>query len=302
MNVNVVLFPEGEDPDSYVKKIGGIAFKKFLLTSKSDFISFKTKLFLEDAKNDPIKKSEVIREIISSISKIPDPIQRQVFLKQCSKLLEIDEQVLISESNKVQILKSKIKQEKEDKEFVIPEFFQEEEVQLNSLNILQLHEREIIRLLLNYGESEIEGNINVKKYLLQEVEDRDFKHPLYKKMLEIFKENNLEKGDPLSFFISHHDKEVSREAIDLISSKYELSKNWEKFKIFVTTEKTNLGTALYTTVIRLKWRDICEMIEENKENLKNTEDETEVDTHLKIHMKLKEAEREVAGILGNVFR
>ena len=111
MKVQAVVFPEGEDPDSYVKSIGADAFKQYLEEKKTDFITFKTQLFLEDAKGDPIKKAEVITQVVESISKVPNAIQRQVFFQHCSNLLSIEEQVLISEYNKI-VLKRQQQKEK----------------------------------------------------------------------------------------------------------------------------------------------------------------------------------------------
>jgi len=110
MKVQAVVFPEGEDPDSYVKSIGADAFKQYLEEKKTDFITFKTQLFLEDAKGDPIKKAEVITQVVESISKVPNAIQRQVFFQHCSNLLSIDEQVLISEYNKIVLKRQKQKE------------------------------------------------------------------------------------------------------------------------------------------------------------------------------------------------
>lgn len=301
LNVNVVLFPDGDDPDSFVKKIGGAAFREFIKANKKDFISFKTELFLNEAGGDPIKKAGVIREIITSISKIPDPIKRQVFLKQCSQLLDIDEQTLIAENNKIQLSQTKARKKDEEEathQAELADF--EEAVQKQEVDVIWLHEREIVRLLINYGEEILEQETRVKDYLLSEVEDREFKTPLYKKILDLIQSED--DSTSVSSLITHPDEEIRNEAIDLISSKYELSKNWEKFQIFVSTEKSNLSSAIFTTITRLKWKDICEMIEENKENLKHTEDSSEEDTFLKIHMRLKSAEKEVAVILGNVVR
>src|SRR6195952_367914 len=107
LNVKVVLFPEGHDPDSYVRKMGTNAFKTYIEDNKKDFILFKTDILLKEAGNDPIKKSEVIREIVESIAKIPDSIKASIFVKECSHLLQIDERVLLSELNKMRAAKAR---------------------------------------------------------------------------------------------------------------------------------------------------------------------------------------------------
>lgn len=100
VNVKVVLLPDGEDPDSYLKKVGATAFKEFINREANDFILFKSNLLLKDVEHDPIKKSEVIKDIVESISKIPDALKRSVYVKECSQLLEMSEQLLHSEINK----------------------------------------------------------------------------------------------------------------------------------------------------------------------------------------------------------
>ncbi|SDX58475.1 DNA primase [Hymenobacter psychrophilus] len=101
LNVRVVLFPDGDDPDSYIRKVGDQRFKDYLETASQDFIQFKTDLVSREAAHDPVKKAEAIREVLQSIAKVPDPIKRQVFLQQTSQTFGIDEQVIISEYNKL---------------------------------------------------------------------------------------------------------------------------------------------------------------------------------------------------------
>lgn len=100
MNVKVVLLPEGEDPDSYLKKVGASAFKEYIAEQANDFILFKINLLLKDAANDPIKKAEVIKDIVGSVSKIPDALKRSVYIKECAQRLDMSEQLLHTEINK----------------------------------------------------------------------------------------------------------------------------------------------------------------------------------------------------------
>src|SRR6201985_1464017 len=107
LNVKVVLFPDGHDPDSYVRSVGTNAFKNHIDQNKKDFILYKTDILLKEAGTDPIKRAEVIREIVESIAKIPDSIKASVFIKACSHILEIDERALLSELNKMRLAKAK---------------------------------------------------------------------------------------------------------------------------------------------------------------------------------------------------
>ncbi len=97
MNVKVVAFPDGEDPDSFAKSHSDAELKEYLENSAQDFINFKVSLLMKEAKNDPVKKAGLIRDIVTSISKIPDGIQREVYVQECSRIMEISERVLFSE-------------------------------------------------------------------------------------------------------------------------------------------------------------------------------------------------------------
>src|SRR5882757_1799679 len=107
LNVKVVLFPDGHDPDSYVRSLGTSAFKTYIDKNRKDFILYKTDILLKEAGTDPIKRADVIREVVESIAKIPDSIKASVFIKDCSHLLQIDERALLSELNKMRMAKSK---------------------------------------------------------------------------------------------------------------------------------------------------------------------------------------------------
>src|SRR5476649_2704857 len=150
LNVKVVLFPDGHDPDSYVRNFGTNGFKKHIEENKKDFILYKTDILLKEAGNDPIKKAEVIREIVESVAKIPDSIKASVFIKECSYLLKIDERALLSELNKMRMAKAK-----KDSQQQISRAAPADETLLDEPEIIQKddasQEKEIIRLLLLYG-------------------------------------------------------------------------------------------------------------------------------------------------------
>lgn len=309
LNVSVLLFPDGDDPDSYIKKIGAPSFREYIKTNKQDFITFKTQLFLTDAAQDPIKKAAIIKEIVESIGKIPDGIKRAVLFKQCSKLLEIDEQVLITENNKIQITKSKKKAEHtsphpdDEHESPISDYFDAAgETSLSEVELVKMQERELIRLLVNFGNEKIEGDVRFIDYLLQETSDHEFKHPLYSRMLAIIQEQiPLQTPIDASIFITHSDPEIRNEAASMLATKYQISTNWEKFQIIIPSEKDNLFHAVFTSIMRLKWRSVRDMIEINMENLLQPLEDLEVQKFQSVHIQLKNAEKEVASVLGIVI-
>jgi DNA primase len=308
MNVSVVVFPDGEDPDSYVRKIGGTEFGNFVKSTKKDFITFKTELFLKDAGNDPIKKAEVIKEIIISISKIPDPIKRAVFFKQCSTLLDIDEGTLIAEHNKIKIQDRRNKKQEPEvlppgEDLVLEEL---EKKPVTEQDEVALQEREMVRLLINYGSEKLnEGEDEVlSTYILEQIEDDfDFETPVLKKIVSLIKTRIKEEGaaPKIEFFLHHGDAEIRNEAMELTSTRYEMSEHWAvKHQIYTAKPGESLGSRAYNSILRLKKRKIQYMIRINNEGLKKTTDPHEVEEILKIQMRLKNAEKEIAALLGNV--
>jgi len=301
LNVSVVTFPDGEDPDSYVRKIGGTAFAEYLKTSRKDFISFKTELYLKDAENDPIKKAGVAREIVASISKISDPIKREIYIKQSSFLLNLSEDTLIKEVNKTRL--SENKKQDEQVEFIpIEEASAVIQPKEYSHDALELQERDIIRLLLNYSEYPLEENKKLSKYLLDEMGDMEFKAPLYARMLNVIKENIVVTNNLADIFIHNPDEEMRKEAIDLITFKYQLSPRWEtKHNIFAEKPDEGLDVRAHHAIIRYKLRAIQQMMTDNKNELNKSTTDEEVQKLLMIHKKLKEAEKELSSILGIVI-
>ena len=175
MNVKVVQFPDGEDPDSFAKSHSNEELKKYLEDSAQDFINFKVSLLLKDSNNDPIKKAGVIRDIVMSISKIPDGIQREVYVQECARIMDISERVLFSElaqiiAKGVQEKNKATRQQnntQQDPNAPPPEYFLAQEqaqmgvvkggvVSLEKIDEISKFEKEIIKILLLHGNKETE--------------------------------------------------------------------------------------------------------------------------------------------------
>ncbi|MDQ3535238.1 MAG: DNA primase, partial [Bacteroidota bacterium] len=308
LNVRAISFPEGEDPDSYSRKLGTFAFQNFLKDNARDFITFKTLLFTENTANDPIKKAETIKEIIGTIAKVSDPVQRAVYIKECSSLLEINEAILISELNKIQIKKNKEQgigspatMESKIPETSIPEALTREQ-KLSHEDVVVLQERESIRLLISYGLNKFEEEFHIYDFLLSELEDIEFHTPVYREILDQFKKQLSQGKVPdAEFFIRNGSEEVRNSVINLISQKYDISLNWKnKFQIHIPRETDVLHNLVYTNILRLKFRIIQKLISENMEGLKKVNNQEDQERFLKIHSTLKKSEIEVAGQLGIV--
>lgn len=306
LNVRIVLLPDGEDPDSFSRKNGSTELKKFLQQHTTDFISFKIGLYSKEASNDPIKKAEAIREIVSSISVIPDAIKRSVYIQETSHLLKISESVLFTELNKILIQERDKKTQERSRDKAkepfesVPEIGQVPKTDIAS--IVQTQERETIRLLLNYAESQYEEQ-TLMDFMLTELEDVEFSNPVFKEIYAMFKQC-ADRNEPVDtlYFMEHGSSAVKSTVADLTTSRYETSKHWsDKYHIFFPHEKEVVQNLAYTNILRLKFRLIQRLMEENLAQMKVATNESDLEKYFTIHEQLKGAEKEIAGILGIVI-
>ena len=309
LNVRVVLFPDGEDPDSYSRKVGTTAFHQFLKEHTQDFVSFKTSLFAKEAAGDPIRKAESIKEVVTSIALIPDPIKRSVYIQETSHLLNITESVLLAELNKV-LIGERRKNEKEaireQQEAPLPvEDIEASPTKVDAQGMVYYQERETIRLLLNYADQKLDEQ-NLSDFLLHELEDVEFTHPIFKEIYEDFK-TGLAKGKAIDnqYFLKNGSEDVKRMVTELITPRYATSQHWgEKFHIYFPKENDVLSELALNNVLRLKFRVVQKMMEENLMAVKQAEmggNWDELDKVLEMQTGLKRAESELAGLLGIVI-
>ncbi|SNS86456.1 DNA primase [Ekhidna lutea] len=312
LNVKAVALPEGEDPDSYAKQLGASGFREYVGEEAQDIIRFKTKVLLDETGNDPVKKAGVIKDIVSSITKINDPVKRTVYIKDCSDLLGIAESVLVAEQNKI-LIENRKKQRSDQSsqpEIEAPPFpMEQEEIidQLDIAKIIEYQERESIRVLVNYGKNKIQTremqDQNLIDYFLNEADEIQFTNETYRKIIEVFREK-LNEGEVIDgeFLLHHEDEKVRKTVIDLSADKYEISENWsEKYQIHVPRETEFLRDVTYTNVLRLKFRIVQQLIQEETDKLKHATSEAEVDELLDDINELKMVSVEIAKILGNVL-
>jgi len=266
LNVRIVILPEGEDPDSYLKKVGTEAFKDFINGEEAkDFILLKADLLLKEAGNDPIKRTGIIKEIVQSIARVPDPLKRSLFVKECSRLFEVDEDILINETNKAVAGQMKRREQErqienrrrqreaarseQDGEFPTmeppgfptedpgympgepPGFIPEQKSKRESSTGHEFQEKDIIRLLISSGGEvfDKEENITVAEYLLDNIEDviDDFDNQLYKAIAQECQAMVASKTSISSkHFLNHPDQKIQVLAVNLMASPYECSENW----------------------------------------------------------------------------
>lgn len=321
MNVKIVLFPDGEDPDSYARKHPRDVVKDFIKKNAADFISFKTNLLVKETDKDPLKKAALIKEIVQTIALIPDGIYRSVYVKECSSIMDIAEQILVNELNK--LLRKKFSDNQIDQKyydhiedlpgFTIPE---SKEIIDSKQHPTHSHEREIIRLLLTYADQEIifedidendhkiEVPIKIVEYVIHDLKSDEINFQDLGFQL-IFNEYDhaLENGKILEseFFTQHPNNQVSKLAADLISTPYELSANWLRKRIPVKHESDNLRKLITSCVLSFKVKKLDQMILENQKKMNQTSNPEDIEILQQKHMSLKTISIEINKQLSRII-
>ncbi|MCT4586552.1 MAG: DNA primase [Carboxylicivirga sp.] len=299
MNVKVLLLPDGEDPDTFAKERNDEQLTSYIEEHQQDFIKFKTSLLLADAQNDPIKKAQLIQDIVRSISIIPDSITRSVYVKECSTLLKVDERVLMQETGKLQ----KKKQEEDFRRSAPrsatyntpsapPPASAAPAPASAPSNPLELEEREILRFLVKFGERPVnpeeENPASVGQYILHELKQDDLlsANPLYNKMMEAYDAVCQNVDVPaMKFFVNNADPDLSRLASDLVGKEHELSRIHQKFGV-VTNAEEKLSELVPKIVMELKWKKVKTVIKEKRLQLQQLDAAGKVDEMMEMMQEL----------------
>ncbi|MFM1932517.1 MAG: hypothetical protein RL226_1820 [Bacteroidota bacterium] len=319
LNVRVVLFPDGDDPDSYAKKVSSEELKQYIEQASQDFISFKTSILAKDAAGDPLKRAAMITDVVESIAHIPDAIKRSVYIQECSALLKMDEQVLLIETNKH--LRKQAKGESGANvesppllEVPPPLTSREEQLEVSAL----AQERDLIRLMLNYGSypvsvelhniesGEMEPQlITVSEYLLFELQDEamELHDETLRKVTQEYARMLLEHVLPDDkHFSQHPDQEVAQLSAELLSFPYTLSENWSlRHNIFPETEEMNLAKAVKDCIYRLKLRHVMVMIHRLEQEIATTNDDGRLDELLKEKVHLDHVKVQLSRYFGSTI-
>ncbi len=293
MNVRVALLPDGEDPDSYVRRVGAAAFQEFLRQEATDFILFKSKLLLSEAAGDPVRKAALVRDIVESIARVPDPFKRSFFIQSCARLMELDEAILVTETNKsVQQLMSQRQREKEksrDTPLVVRSGPGAAEAETPSVAPAEapptrpagtgshtFQERDIIRILVSSG-GEIHDpteQTTVAAFILHNIEEvlDDFDDSDYQ---TIIREALRMLRDEVPFspqhFVRHPDKVIRDIAIDLLHSPWEYSPGWAERDLPLSFQKPpehNFNEDSLRALMHFKLRKIIRLCEKNQQEMK----------------------------------
>ena len=317
LNVQVVLFPEGEDTDSYAQNESSSVFKAFLEENKKGFIKFKSEILLSETKNNPIKKAETIREIVQSIAVIPDQIKRTVFLKETSAQFDMDEQILLNELNKIVRNKAFSKTSGYQPEPQKKNVVEVQQLKKKTFNELEFQERDLIRLMLMYGDlgiplsiendsgEVVEQNYPLAQFIIEEmISDKlSYANEDYQKIFDEFLdalENDLILND--SHFINASDQNINSIVVDLTTSKDYLSENWiKKHNIHTKTEGKQLKKAVIESVTIFKLRVTENLISEKQELLKSEKTENILFNILKDIKQLTDVRNIFANELGIII-
>ncbi|MBR4837352.1 MAG: DNA primase [Bacteroidales bacterium] len=285
MNVRIVVLPPEDDPDSFVQNNPIEVVTKYLADNAKDFISFKTNLLLKDAKNDPIKKAAVIKDIVETISVIPDPIYRATYVKECSRMLEVAEQTLMNELNK--LLRAKYRKQlgmdpSQGSYQTSPSYepypsSQQPPVEQDSVPIGFYQEQELVKLLLTHGTDTIELDdytTTIASLIIDDLKNDGllFKNETHKKIFDAF-DRGLDTGElpTIQQFISSEDQDVAELTANLLSTQYKLD-DWLRHRIVVKTEDDVLKKTVLMSILRFKDMVIEDRRAEIMKEMKETAD------------------------------
>ena len=304
LSVRVISLPENDDPDSFIKNNRISDVIDYFDNNQVDFITFKANLLLKDAGNDPIKKADVVKNIVSSIAVIPDAIYRSTYIKECASLLEVSEQSIIYTINNI-ISKEVLKTNKP----VAVGDVKPEKPQINTDvfgSDLDVYEKSIIEKLLLYGdlkrdyyadnqyvEDDNSNEIYTAQFIIEELEadDISFSNPIYKKILDIYK-IGIEQGvvPEQKLFVNNEDEAIAKVAIDIISFPYTISDKWKEMNVYVKMETDDIVDTIIKTLLNFKSAWIKRLREKLQLEMKNTTDEVKMYELLMTDKQYKEAE------------
>jgi len=292
MNVKVCTFPDGEDPDSFAKKTSHDDLVSYLEDNAKDFIQFKASLLMNEAKNDPIKKADLIRDMVVSISKIPDRIQREIYIQECSRIMDISEQVL--QSTLAQLVQKDVsevgkKQKQEQQAFEVVK--NENPIDAEKVDILYRLERKIIEILLLYGnkeeefedtflrtneEGEIETVTEKKQYkvfqriyLSLQEDEVELANPLFRDIFnDLIDYYHHNENFSLEQYLMHLQVDFAQEVTDiLMEDERVVLHDWVGQNIFPKSKNDTIVQEVSETILTLRWYLVGKIIEELKSSL-----------------------------------
>lgn len=311
LDVKLVLIPDGEDPDSYVNKVGATAFNAFIAASKKDFILFQLEVLLKEAGNDINKKSGIVNQIAETLSKISraeDFTRQQDYIKQCASLLKIDEAGFTNLVNKFK--RDKIAKDEKKLPFEEADFMHQDSLQPNreideGQLLLQQDdqvEKNVVRVLYEYGLKPYDEARTIAAYIFEELENYPIENPTYEKLIDLYKDAYNKGLEPTTKSMLYHDDASIREMLINISMfPFELSNRWDE--ILPNMNIVNKDVSIPDTEMSLnyfKLRKIKKMFEQNQRDMETASFEEQLKL-IELHKQLKEFEIAITKQLGTVI-
>lgn len=293
MNVKIVLFPDGDDPDSYSKKVSSTEFMDFIKDNTQDFLSFKTSMLLKEGKTDPIQRAAMIREVVLSISLIPDQITRSIYIKEVAKQFDLEESLVIGELNK--LLKNKLAKELNEPQIaenpdLTDTFVPHQEQQVTEVKpLFSIEEYDLLRILVKYGQFAMETEhlnehgipqpveVSVAELICHELEKDQlfFAYPLFNKIHQLITEGLTQKTlYKTSYWLKNGDQEIVQFVTGIETDEYEISPMWlSKYSVDTNREIDKLKEAVMGAIYSFKSRAIQNRIATIRKELETVESE-----------------------------
>ena len=318
LNVQVVLFPDGEDPDSFAKSHSLSELKQMISDNKQDFISFKSSVLMDGVGDDPIQRSKLIREVVQSVALIPDQITRSVYVQEIAKKFEINEKTISNELLK--LLRSKLTKDQQGGRSLQQQGYTESQLPPVQAPVSEskkepfAYELDLIRLMLLFGTREISildengssQNTNVIELVYGELthDELAFQHPMCQRIFDEFKVNLANQVLlSTSYFKNLENQKIVSFVAHLESSEIELSANWvNKYNIRTTSEIDDIYKSVMNSIYNFKYHKIDEMITSIKGQIKNgTSNNEEMLDLLAEQMTYEKIKKELSEKLGRII-
>lgn len=322
LNVKVALFPEDEDPDSFIQKRGTSEFENYVAQKSQNFIQLITEVKMGESKNDPIKKAETARNIAENIAALPDPLKRAAFINETASLLEIPERILVDEVNKFKLDNRKQKEREQRRESriteqqgppapdglpagfdYVPDYTDFKTPEALLANKKNHQEEDLLKSLILYADREFDEEQNVAQFIFNELEEDEI-WPVSEEFAAIFKEaySYWQEHKVLNELYFIRNASTCKLAAEVLSRRHSLSKGWEEnFEKIVKTDEDNYKHEVVQNLNYLKLNHIEMLMKENQEKLQVAETEEDIMICQNVHANLQEFRKKITDQIGTVI-
>lgn len=323
LDVRLALLPDGDDPDSFVQRVGMEGFNAYMEENSRDFILFKTQLLLKETAAEPMRKAALVKDLVETLARIPEAIKRSTFITEVAHQLKLDEQMLIRETNRAvdEFLRQQQKGVARDiiqaeREVRQNQFDREAaaanrtEIKPADISSEDYQEIDIVRILLNYGEKPYDDPAlsPLSRYIIAGIDDvmDELRHPVCRSIIEEYRALLAREESPgAQYFIQHHDPEIRSLAIGLLTVPYEYA-SWDDHDLPLQVQPhpdENFVRDATHAILRLKLKVLMRHIQRNQEEISRLQEggmEEEMAVHVKLHYELLQMRDQITGHFKNV--